>query len=237
MFRLLLPALASLFLIGCAGPAPVDTPLRPKTSRLDWLGHQSFMLTTSLGTKILTNPFAPGVSSRSVPKNLTPSVVLITHEKREANNTDVFENAPVVFRGAVGMGSNNAAGTRIRGTPTFPNPSAPEVVGMNLVFSWTSDGIRFCFLGDVPSPLPPAEAMQIGSVDVLFLPVDGRLGPAGRNAIIAQLRPKVIIPMGSSPAIASWAAGFSKVHRLEGHSVLLNKLALPGETTALVFSH
>jgi len=236
MFRLFLPVFIPLILVGCAGPAPVDTPLRPKTSRLDWLGHQSFMLTTSLGTKILTNPFAPGVSSRPVPKNLTPSVVLISHEKSEANNTDVFENSPVVFRGAVGMGSNNAAGTRIRGTATFPDPSAPEVVGMNLVFSWTSDGMRFCFLGDVPSTLPSTDVIQIGSVDVLFLSVDGRLGLTERNAIISQLRPRVIIPMGTSQAISSWAAGFPKVHRLEGHSVLLNKVAMPSETTALVFS-
>jgi L-ascorbate metabolism protein UlaG (beta-lactamase superfamily) len=227
----------SVVLAGCSAPVEMESSyVRPKTSRVDWFGHQSFFITTSLGNKILTNPFFPGTASRPMPNGLTPDVVLITNESRESNNTDVYDNSPVIFRGSVGMGTNNAGGTRIRGIPVFPDPSSPDAVKMNLVFSWVSDGMKFCFPGDPASPLTSSDIAQIGSVDVLFLPVGGRMGAAGRNALIAQLRPRVIIPMGRASEISSWAAGFGKVHRIEGRSVLLNREALPQEPVALLFA-
>jgi L-ascorbate metabolism protein UlaG (beta-lactamase superfamily) len=234
MFRVLV-LLSVVALAGCSAPE-AENYSRPRTARVDWLGHQSFLITTSLGNKILTNPFFPGTSSRDMPANLKPDVVLISHESKESNNTDVYENYPVVFRGSVGMGINNAGGTRIRGLPILPDPSRPDPMKMNLVFSWTTDGMKMCFLGNPAVPLTASEAAQIGFVDVLFLPVGGNLSAGQRAQVVSQLRPRIIFPMGRSGEIASWSSGFAKVHRIEGRSVLLNREALPMEPVALVFT-
>jgi len=223
-------------LAGCGGGSSAPSMRPPRTAKLQWLGHQSFLLTSSLGTKILTNPYAPGSVPHSFPPNIRPDVLLISNEVRTANNDGAVENFPTVFRSSVGKGINNAAGTRIRGTPTYPNPSSPDSVRMNLVFSWITDGMKFCFLGDIPSSLPPDEAALIGQVDVLFLPVGGRLGAADRDVVLGQLRPRLIIPMGSRGAVEAWAAGFGRVHRPGTGYVLLNREALPVEYVGIVLS-
>jgi L-ascorbate metabolism protein UlaG (beta-lactamase superfamily) len=222
-------------LAGCGGGRDF-APQSPRTVRLEWIGHQSFLLRSSIGTKILTNPFTPGSVPHAFPKNPAPDVLLISHEKREANHTGEIENFPVVLRSSVGMGSHSAGGIPFRGTATFPDPANPDILGMNLVFTWSVDGMKFCFPGDLAAPLDAADVARIAPVDILFLPVGGKLGPDGREALIRQVTPRLIIPMGPDAAIASWAAGFPRVHRPGGKSVLLNASALPGQPVAIVFS-
>jgi L-ascorbate metabolism protein UlaG (beta-lactamase superfamily) len=211
----------SVFLAGCAGdPEPVPTGNRYREVRVDWLGRQSFRITSALGTTIITNPYASGF-----PSGQKPDIVLITTERSDANNVDAFDNSPTVFRGAVGAGLNNATGIRFRGVPTYKNPEVETPDAMNLVFAWTLDGMRFCFLGHLLHPLTPAQVAQIGTVDVLFVPP----GNAGATAV-SQLQPRVIIPMGGG-------ANFPKIYRLPESSVLLTKETLPVEQTALIFSN
>jgi L-ascorbate metabolism protein UlaG (beta-lactamase superfamily) len=217
--RLCLSALLGFFVIGCSGPepAPAGSPIREV--RVDWLGQQSFRITSALGTKIITNPYAGGF-----PSNQRPDIVLITTERSDCNNVDAFDNTPTVFRGAVGIGTNNSAGLRIRGVPTYKNPEQESSDSMNLVFVWTLDGLKFCFLGHLRNELTSSQILQIGAVDVLFAPP----GSAGAAAV-AQLRPRVIIPLGRETFVP-------KVYRLPGSSVLLTRETLPAEQTALVFS-
>jgi len=226
-------------LTGCGGGesvAPSGLPARQV--RVDWLGHESFLFRSSLGTKILTNPYESGTGGRSLPSGLRPDILLVSTEKPDANNVDAMDNSPVIFRGAVALGPNNATGIRIRGVPTYKIPGKEEVLGMNIVFSWTMDGVRFCFAGTIANPLSASEMSQIGAVDVLFLPVGipAGLTDADRQTIISQLRPRVIIPMGHAGEISGWAAGFSKVYRVPGSSVLLSREILPAEQTVVVLA-
>ncbi len=228
-------------LAGCAvGDNPTVTAGRqavPKQVRVDWLGHECFLFTSSLGKTVLTNPYAPGTTSRSLPAGLKADVVLVSNEHPEANNTDAVENSPEVFGGAMGVGSNNSAGIHVRGVPIYKNPEKPDTAGMNLVFTWRSDSMRFCFLGNIPRGLTPAEAADIGAVDVLFVPVGV---PAGltddaRRAIVQQLRPRVIIPMGRGTEFTPFGSSLGKTYHIQGPSVLLAPEALPEEPTTLIF--
>lgn len=224
-FFLLPFAAVAALLSGCGSPDPVQPPApqRPREVRVDYLGQQSFRITSSFGQKIITNPFQGGF-----PSNQRPDVVLISTERSDCNNVDAFDNSPTVFRGAVGIGSNNAAGTRIRGIPTYKNPETESSESMNLVFVWTYDGLRFCFLGHVQNQLTSSQVLQIGAVDVLFLPSTRDSG-----TIVSQLRPRVVIPMGSGAS--SLAGSFPKVYRLPGSSVLFTRETMPADQTALVF--
>ena len=58
--------------------------------RIDWLGHEAFRFTTSLGLKIITNPY--GSSIGTLPGKLTTDVLLITTEKPAYNNDAAIEN-------------------------------------------------------------------------------------------------------------------------------------------------
>ena len=231
--------MSCLALAGCGGGGQVSpNGPRPRQVRVDWLGHESFLFTASLGTKILTNPYEAGATGRSFPSGLRPHILLISSEEPEANNVDALDNSPTIFRGAVALGPNSANGIRIRGIPTYKNPEKEEVSGMNVVFCWTLDGVRFCFAGNIANPLSTSELVRIGQVDVLLLPVGvpPRLTDSAREIIISQVRPRVIIPMGRAAEISGWAAGFTNVHRLPGSSVLLSREALPLDQTVLVLA-
>ena len=209
----------------------------PKQVRVDWLGHECFRFTSSLGTTLLTNPYAPGTTSHSLPAGLKADVVLVSNEEPTANHTDAVENDPTVLNGTLGAGGNNAAGIHVRGVPIAKNPEKPEPAGTNLVFTWRSDTMRFCFLGNIPRALTAGEAAEIGPVDVLFVPVGvpAGLSDEARRAIVLQLKPRVIIPMGQATEFTPFGSSLGKTHQIEGASVLLAPEALPPEPTALIF--
>lgn len=225
-----------LLLAGCGGGSRDYTqPAAARQVRVDWLGNQTFLFSSSIGLKVLVNPHADGMGGPNLPRKLAPDVLLVTTEKPAFNSEDSITNTPTAFRGAIGTGLNNASGIRFRGVPTYPDAARKE--DMNLVFSWAMEGVRFCFAGNIPGPLTSEEIGQLGQVDVLFLPVGqpSSLTDEERVLIINQLHPKVVVPMGSSGAIESWLAGRSGVYRLTGPSVLLNAANLPGPTI-LVFA-
>ena len=238
MFRISCLLVCAL-LVGCGGGDALISGRQapPKQARVDWLGHECFLLTSSLGTSILTNPYPPGTTSRTLRANLKPDIVLVSNEQPECNNVDAMENTPSVFRGAMGVGSNNTAGIHVRGVAIYDNPEKPDSSGFNLVFAWKLEGIRFCFLGNIPRALNTAEIQDIGEVDVLFVPVGVPSGLADttRRTIVEQLRPRVVIPMGRETEFTPFGSSLGKVHQIQGTSVLLAPEALPTDPTALIF--
>ena len=223
-----LAAIGVLLVAGCGGREVQQAAVREV--RVDWLGNQAFRITSSIGTSILTNPFAAGTGGRTLPSPLKPDIILISHERSDANNVDAADNQPTVFRGSMAMGINNANGMGIRGVATFRDPERETAEGMNIVYSWAMDGMRFCFLGSLAGPLTPSQLSQLGTVDVLFVPVAGSLSPSAREAVLSQIRPRLVIPMGHG---AGWTYG--SVRSVEGRSVLLSKPSLPLQTTTLLF--
>src|SRR4029450_3900789 len=135
-----------------------------------------------IGKKVLTNPYTPGSTRAAFPRGLRPDVLLVSTERADANFVDAFDNSPTTFRGAIGIGTNNAAGLRIRGIPSYGNPEASSG-GLNLIFTWSLEGMRFCYLGNVQSRLTPGQALQVGPVDILFLPVCLAAELAGREKV------------------------------------------------------
>lgn len=222
--------LGVILLAGCGGNevAPVSTDQRE--TRVEWLGNQCFRITSSIGTSILTDPFSSGAGGRTLPSPLKPDIILISHESSDANNSDAADNQPTVFRGSIGIGANNATGIRIHGIPTFRDPDKETPDGMNIVFVWQMDGMRFCFLGSLLHQLSSAQVSQIGPVDVLFVPVGGSLSPTARQTVLEQLRPRLVIPMGRGAG--GWTYG-SVIHAA-GDSARLSRSALPLQTTTLL---
>ena len=229
MRRLVFGLALVLALAGCGGEtrAPQSTP---RYTRIDWLGNQCYRITSPIGTSILTNPYAARTGGRTLPSPLKTDIVLITTERSDSNNINAIDNQPAILRGGVGIGLSSITGIPIRGIPTYRNPEILAVDGMNLTYTWVMDGMRFCFLGRQSKPFDADQLSQIGSVDILFLPMDS-LGGESRNAVLAQLRPKVVIPMGS---VGGWSHGDSRgVH---GSTVTFSRQMLPAQPVTLVFN-
>jgi L-ascorbate metabolism protein UlaG (beta-lactamase superfamily) len=240
--RSLLLAALAFTLTGCGlwpfshHAAPDPSAQQQRLVYINWYGYQCFRIRSTLGLAILTNPFSPGSTDFAEPKGLTPEVILSTSESPDANYVDVTDNTPNILRSSVGIGMNNASGIRILGVPVFRNPESQDASGMNVIYRWSMDGLRFCFLGKLESMPTPQDLSNIGQVDVLFVPVsETDLTSAQRQQIFDKLRPQVIVPMGSLAAMNRFASGYTSVYRLNGSAALVSRQALPAVPTVLLF--
>lgn len=229
MRRLALLAAAALALAGCGTPEKPTQSSTLRETRIEWLGNQCYRFTSSIGTTILANPYAAKTGGRTLPSPLKSDVVLVTAERPDFNNINAIDNQPSVLRGGVGIGVNNVTGIRILGVPTYRNPEMPTSDGMGIIYTWTMDGMRFCFAGVPTRPLDAEQLAQTGTVDILLLNPDA-LSAEARAQILAQLRPRLVIPAGAS----GWTTG--GIHSANGPKFAFTREMLPQQTTTLLFN-
>jgi hypothetical protein len=250
MRRCILFLLAILFLAGCQhrhhreGQQQAHVPTGPRQVTIQFLGHTCFLITSSLGINILTDPFNPSVLNYPVKAGSVPAdIIFVTHEDETANFTDLASGSPVILRSSMASGVNRANGVLIRGVRTS-SENLSAAVKLNVAYVWAMDGIRMCDLGAIEDAITPTEAINIGHIDVLFLPVGGPadLTDQMRKTTVDRLQPKVIIPMMYSTAHSSkvplrglgeWLSRQSHVVRVPNKFTLAPK-DLPSETTIFV---
>jgi L-ascorbate metabolism protein UlaG (beta-lactamase superfamily) len=69
--------------------------------------------------------------------------------------------------------------------------------GENIIFAVEMDGVHVCHLGDLGHLLSEEELSELGPIDVLLVPAGGNftIGPAEAAEVVAQISPKIVIPM------------------------------------------
>lgn len=65
----------------------------------------------------------------------------------------------------------------------------------NIAFTYELDAIHACHLGDVGGRLDEEQLGEIGSVELLCIPIGGRLSAARAAEIVAQVDPKLVVPL------------------------------------------
>ena len=92
------------------------------------------------------------------------------------------------------------------------------------------DGIRFCDLGAIEDAVTPSEALNIGRVDVLFMPVGGskNFTEDKRRLTIERLRPRIIVPIRVEGTTRA------NVVHIRGNRFTLTVSQLPATTTVYV---
>jgi hypothetical protein len=248
MYRITPLLLALLLLVGCGSrhrhhAEPAYTG--PREVTIEWLGHGCFRVSSSIGLTVLTDPFNPQTLSYRVKPGTVPAdVVLVTHEDETANYTDLASGSPIIFRSSMASGVNRASGVLVRGIQTS-SESLSATAKLNVAYTWSMDGIRFCDLGAIEDAVTPSEALNIGRVDVLFLPVGGpqNFTEEKRRQTIDRLRPGIIVPMMYSTAysskvplggLGSWLSRQPNVVHIRGNRFTLTTSQLPQTTTVYV---
>lgn len=208
----------------------------PREVTVQWLGRGCFRVTSSLGLTILTDPFNPKLVGGSVKaSSVAADVVLVTHEDDTANYTDLAAGSPIIFRSSMAKGVNRASGVLVRGIQTSSENLAVSS-RLNVAYTWAMDGIRFCHLGAIEDAVSPSEALNIGNVDILFIPVGGpqNFNDQKRRITIDRLRPRIVIPMSYSGSYAGLPV--SNVVRINGNRFSITKAQLPAVTTLYLLS-
>jgi len=168
---------------------------------IKWFGHSFFQITSSSGTKIITDPF--GAMGFPMPE-VWPHVVTIGREHGNHNNARLAKGDPIVLRGLKeGAQDWNQVNTTFRDILIYNVPvhqrGFPGYEGSlrGSAFVFEIDGICICHSGDVSEPFNEDQLDLIGHVDILLQTIGGTYtaGPEAAKKIIEQLKPKVVVPM------------------------------------------
>ena len=164
-----------------------------------WGGQALFRIKGKNATVII-DPFDPDFTGLKLPKDLAADVVLSTHDHKDHNNTGVAvsiagDNKPMVFKQP---GEYEVAGAVITGIISNHDDKEGAERGKNIIFHLMIDGLNIVHLGDLgQSKLTEEQITQIGGVDILLIPVGSvyTIDSKAATNIVAQLEPKIIIPM------------------------------------------
>jgi len=88
-------------------------------------------------------------------------------------------------------------GVRIQGIESFHDTAQGAKRGRNIVFKIEMEGMTFCHLGDLGHMLDDSQLSEVGTPDVLFMPVGDTFTVDVQTAIdlAKKIAPKVIVPM------------------------------------------
>jgi L-ascorbate metabolism protein UlaG (beta-lactamase superfamily) len=94
-----------------------------------------------------------------------------------------------------GPGEYEVKDVLVNGVRSFRDDHRGKERGRNVCFSAELDGVHVIHLGDIGHLLTEDKISDIGSVDVVCVPIGGALSANTAAEIVAQLDAKVIVPM------------------------------------------
>lgn len=188
--------------------------------KITWFGHSCFLLESEKGTKLLTDPFEER-AGYDVP-DVKPDIVTVSHEHWDHNAVHLIKGEPEVIRDNQVHDIKNF---QIRGIDTYHDEVSGAKRGSNTVYVFAVDGLNVCHLGDLGHILSEKQIKEIGSVDILMIPVGGTFTLDAREAseVVKQIKPKLVIPMHfKTPDLSFEIALVDDFLGIVGHSVRAN---------------
>lgn len=172
---------------------------------ITYFGHSCFLISTSRGTNILTDPVDK--FGYHIPDNINVDLVTVSHNHADHNAVNSVPGKPKILYGIDKNGKapfqkfmqlnetykdvqiNNISSNH------FPPAHSPE---LNSIFVFEFDGIRIAHMGDIGLILTEEQIKKMGTIDILMIPIGGEytvsLGDADK--IIEQIKPVIaVIPM------------------------------------------
>ena len=167
---------------------------------ITWLGHSCFRIRSKTGI-VITDPYSPGLGYEL--GKLTARIVTVSHQHPGHSYVQGVGGEPKLV---TGPGEYEISGVLIIGITTFHDGEGGKKRGKNTVYVMELDEIAVCHLGDLGHVLTTEQLEEIGSVDVLLLPVGGvsTIDAPKAAQVVRQLEPKVVVPMHYKTLALSW---------------------------------
>jgi Beta-lactamase superfamily domain len=209
--------------------ANVDATIR-------YFGHNFFLITTSKGTRIVTDPLGPGWYPNP---NVVGDVVTVGKEMFNHNAVQIVLGQPLILRGLKNYGADwNRVSTSFKDTLIYNVPihqNAEFIEGIHgSAFVFDLGMLCIAHLGDLSQKLNEQQIKAFGKVDVALTPIGGgrTMGPDLAREVLAQLKPKIAIPMHyrDNPYLVQQFSAGMKTRMLNSDMLTLSKDALPMPT-------
>jgi L-ascorbate metabolism protein UlaG (beta-lactamase superfamily) len=158
---------------------------------ITFLGHSAFRLRGKTAT-LVTDPYDASVGFK--PPKVSADIVTVSHDHHDHNRADHISDIKRVVNGP---GEYEISGVSIIGISTFHDDKNGQLRGKNTVYVIEIDNLRIVHLGDLGHKLNEKIQEEIGSVDVLMIPVGGvyTIGPSEASEVVRAVEPNIILPM------------------------------------------
>jgi L-ascorbate metabolism protein UlaG (beta-lactamase superfamily) len=139
-----------------------------------------------------------------------------------------------------GPGEYEVHDVLLTGVRTYRDDSKGADRGRQTAFVTELDGLHTIHLGEIGHALTEEKLADIGRVDIACVPVGGSLSATKASALIAQLDPKIVVPMPVCEDEADCAEALQQfLHEMGAEPTVQAKLSvtmtsLPAETTTVL---
>jgi len=235
-------------LAACRNPniAEGEYVIRPAAAsgaiEIKWFGHSFFQITSSGGTRIITDPF--GAMGFPMPE-VWPNIVTVGREHGNHNNVGLAKGSPLILRGIrEGTDDWNQVNLTFRDVLIYNVPVHQRGVPGNISmrgsgFVFEMDGLCVFHSGDVSEPFNEDQVQLIGHVDILLQTIGGvyTAGPEGAKKIVELLKPKIVIPMHywyNAGVLEQFIDGPYRSRSLNTNTFTVSKDTLPNTTEIVI---
>jgi len=161
------------------------------TVEIKWLGHSCFILKGKEKT-VITDPYYPELGYSLGEREA--DIVTVSHFHPGHSYIEGIANSPKQVKGP---GEYEIGNIFITGLASYHDNEKGKARGKNTIYHVEMEGLTLCHVGDLGHPLTPSLVEELGSCDVLFLPV-GEVSTISIDEaaeIVKQLTPRIVIPM------------------------------------------
>lgn len=157
-----------------------------------FIGHSSFLIKTSTGKRILTDPFNLDIGYKTFDSEV--DLVTISHSHFDHSYTEHFSNDVKIIQTAVEFENTYC---KITPFTSFHDKLNGQKRGPNIIFKIEIDNITLCHLGDLGHSLSKKTISELGKIDILFAPVGENysIDLTDLKDTIKKINPRYIIPM------------------------------------------
>lgn len=159
---------------------------------ITYLGHSSFRLRGKSAT-LVTDPFDPKTVGMKY-SGVSADIVTISHGHDDHNQSSLVKDVQRVISGP---GEYEIKGVSVIGIPSYHDEKKGELRGKNTIYVIEMDGLRTVHLGDLGHTLSEDTLEDLGTVDILLIPVGGEytIGPTQAAELVSTIEPSITIPM------------------------------------------
>lgn len=143
---------------------------------------------------VFVDPYKSEFTGLKLPKDLSADLAISTHNHDDHNNLEVITDAALRI---TGPGEYEVKGVSVIGVSTFHDKENGTQRGRNTVYNISIDGLNIVHLGDLGHKLSEEQIEEIGSTDILLVPVGSvyTIDAKAASDVVSQLEPKIVIPM------------------------------------------
>lgn len=140
-----------------------------------------------------------------------------------------------------GPGEYEVHDVLITGVRTFRDEHKGAERGTNVAFVYELDGLHAAHLGDVGHLLSEEMLGELGTAEIVCVPIGGSLTPARAAEVVAQLDASLVVPLpvegdenGSSPDMNRFLHEMGVQHPAPQPKLVATISSLPQETTLVL---